>query len=105
MHLSVKRFKKAQLFCGSAKPGFVFTAETFFEHLPACIVSSTLPTFDSCYVLSVAAKYKILMSCWIGVKFLNLHVQRISSYLHVQIVLHTKMHSLLITLLYLSCVL
>lgn len=77
MRLSVKCFKKAQILCGSAKPGFVFMTETFFEHLPACIASSTLPTYDSCYVFGVAIKYKILMSCWIGVKFLNLHVQRI----------------------------
>lgn len=64
MHWSVKHFKKAQILCGSAKPGFVFTNQTFFEHLPASITSSTLPTFDSCYVFSLATKYKILISCW-----------------------------------------
>lgn len=45
MHLSVKHFKKAQILYSSAKPGFVFTTETYFEHHPACIASSTLPTF------------------------------------------------------------
>lgn len=57
---------------GSAKTGFAFMTETFFEHLPACIASSTLPTFDS-YVFSIATKYKILINCWISVKFLKLH--------------------------------
>lgn len=48
MHLSVKHFKKAQILYSSAKPGFVFMTETYFEHHPACIASSTLPTFGSC---------------------------------------------------------
>lgn len=61
MHLNMKHFKESSDLVVSAKPGFIFTAESYFQ-MPVQHLALQLP------IAMVAIKYKMLISCWISVK-------------------------------------